>query len=502
MYLKSITLKGFKSFPDRTRLEFGPGVSVIVGPNGSGKSNVTDAVLWALGEQSPLAVRGQSMQDVIFGGAPGRQAGKGAEVELVLDDSAGLLGLGAPEISIVRRLDRSGEGEYRLAGARCRLVDVIELLSDTGLGKEMHSVISQGRVESIVTSKPRERTAADRGGGRPGQAPQAPAPRAAEARAHPGEPRPRARRRARGALAAAAAQAPGGGGRAPRAARAPGDARRGGSWSRDDVRSRELELESAQRGRGRGAGRTRADRAPARGRGQAARGGRGGAGPRAAPSARSSRGGASSRSRRASGSATEPTPCGLRRPVSRSDWPAPAKMLESLAARRPRPTRRPRGRSPGSRRSRPALAALDRDREAELARQLADLNGQLDAAESRDRDPRRRVEGHARSPCSRPSRRSSRPAGSSARPSAASSGPGARRPASAVSSPPSTSFCAARRAVPGGVTTLSDQLEVDPGFELALAAALDGRLRAAVVPDRAAAASAARPRSAPTAAAR
>jgi chromosome segregation protein len=157
MYLKSIILKGFKSFPDRTRLEFGPGVSVIVGPNGSGKSNVTDAVLWALGEQSPLAVRGQSMQDVIFGGAPGRQGAKAAEVELVLDDSEGALGLGAPEVSIVRRLDRSGEGEYRLAGARCRLVDVIELLSDTGLGKEMHSVISQGRVESIVTSKPRDR---------------------------------------------------------------------------------------------------------------------------------------------------------------------------------------------------------------------------------------------------------------------------------------------------------------------------------------------------------
>src|SRR5437764_1161488 len=159
MHLKSITLKGFKSFPDRTVLEFRPGVSVIVGPNGSGKSNITDAVLWALGEQSPGAVRGQSMQDVIFGGAPGRQQAKAAEVELVLDDSEGVLGLGAPEVSIVRKLDRAGEGEYRLAGARCRLVDVIELLSDTGLGKEMHSVISQGRVESIVTSKPRDRRA-------------------------------------------------------------------------------------------------------------------------------------------------------------------------------------------------------------------------------------------------------------------------------------------------------------------------------------------------------
>src|SRR6201989_1705712 len=157
MHLSSLTPKGFKSFPDRTRLEFGPGVAVIAGPNGSGKSNVTDAVLWALGEQSPLAVRGQSMQDVIFGGAPGRQGARSAEGELVLDDSEGTLGLGAPEVSIVRRLDRNGEGEYRLAGARCRLVDVIEVLSDTGLGKEMHSVISQGRVEAIVTSKPRDR---------------------------------------------------------------------------------------------------------------------------------------------------------------------------------------------------------------------------------------------------------------------------------------------------------------------------------------------------------
>src|SRR5207248_5072977 len=97
------------------------------------------------------------MQDVIFAGAPGRKASTVAEIELVLDDSDGTLALGTPEVSIVRRLDRNGEGEYRLAGARCRLVDVIEVLSDTGLGKEMHSVISQGRVESIVTSKPRDR---------------------------------------------------------------------------------------------------------------------------------------------------------------------------------------------------------------------------------------------------------------------------------------------------------------------------------------------------------
>src|SRR6185312_2508278 len=126
MHLKSLTLKGFKSFPDRTKLDFASGVSVVVGPNGSGKSNVTDAVLWAMGEQSPLAVRGQSMQDVIFGGGRGVQARSSAEVELVLDNSD-------------------------------RTVDVLEVLSDTGLGKESHSVVSQGRVEAIVTSKPKDR---------------------------------------------------------------------------------------------------------------------------------------------------------------------------------------------------------------------------------------------------------------------------------------------------------------------------------------------------------
>ena len=157
MHLRSITLKGFKSFPDRTRLDFSPGVSVVVGPNGSGKSNITDAVLWAMGEQSPIAVRGQSMQDVIFAGAHGVQARSEAEVEVVLDNATGAVDLPAGEISIVRRLNRAGEGEYRVNGARCRLTDVLELLSDTGLGKEMHSVVSQGRVEAIVTSKPRDR---------------------------------------------------------------------------------------------------------------------------------------------------------------------------------------------------------------------------------------------------------------------------------------------------------------------------------------------------------
>ena len=156
MHLSSITIKGFKSFPERTTLVFSPGVSVIVGPNGCGKSNVTDAVLWALGEQSPLSVRGQSMQDMIYAGGDGVGPSRYAEVEVVLD-ADGAESAEFSEIAITRRLERGGEGSYRLNGARARLADVIEVLSDANLGREMHSVISQGRVEEIVLSAPRER---------------------------------------------------------------------------------------------------------------------------------------------------------------------------------------------------------------------------------------------------------------------------------------------------------------------------------------------------------
>ncbi len=157
MHLRSITLKGFKSFPNRTRLEFAPGIAVIIGPNGSGKSNITDAVLWALGEQSPLAIRGQTMQDVIFAGGHGVPSRNEAEVEVVIDNSDGGLNSTFSEIAITRFLSKDGESGYRLNGARCRLIDVTEVLSDTGLGKEMHSVVSQGRVEAIIHSKPRDR---------------------------------------------------------------------------------------------------------------------------------------------------------------------------------------------------------------------------------------------------------------------------------------------------------------------------------------------------------
>ncbi len=150
-------MKGFKSFPERVSLEFSPGVSVIVGPNGSGKSNITDAVLWALGEQSPGAIRGASMQDVISAGGKNTGARREAQVEVVIDNSDGRAATEFSEIAVERRLDRGGDGGYRLNGARARLADVIEVLSDTNLGREMHSVISQGRVETIIHSKPRER---------------------------------------------------------------------------------------------------------------------------------------------------------------------------------------------------------------------------------------------------------------------------------------------------------------------------------------------------------
>ena len=157
MYLRSISMKGFKSFPERVSLEFSPGVSVIVGPNGSGKSNITDAVLWALGEQSPGAIRGASMQDVISAGGKNTSARREAQVEVVIDNSDGRAATEFSEIAVERRLDRSGDGGYRLNGARARLADISDVLSDTNLGREMHSVISQGRVETIIHSKPRDR---------------------------------------------------------------------------------------------------------------------------------------------------------------------------------------------------------------------------------------------------------------------------------------------------------------------------------------------------------
>jgi chromosome segregation protein len=157
VFLRSLSARGFKSFADRTTLEFTPGVSVIVGPNGSGKSNIVDAIAWVLGEQGPRALRGAAMADVIFAGSPARPALGMAEVKLVIDNSAGLIPVPASEIEISRSLYRSGESEYRIGGRPCRLLDIHELLSDTGMGRALHTIIGQGQLDAVLSSRPDER---------------------------------------------------------------------------------------------------------------------------------------------------------------------------------------------------------------------------------------------------------------------------------------------------------------------------------------------------------
>jgi len=483
MFLRSIILKGFKSFPERTRLEFGPGVSVIVGPNGSGKSNVTDAVLWALGEQSPVAVRGQSMQDVIFGGAPGRQASRSAEVELVLDDSEGLLGLGSSEVSIVRRLDRAGEGEYRLGGARCRLIDVIEVLSDTGLGKEMHSVISQGRVESIVTSKPRDRRllieeAAGLGKHRKRRR------RAQLKLARTQDNLDRAldvEREARTRLRPLKRQAEAAELHA-RLERQMLEAR----WelSRDELRTHLQALEHA---------RARAAEARAR-RGQLERELE------------------SLAARREAAEEALASRSAQREELSRRCFVAQsaadrlsyrAEAVRAAAATIDGRVRRGRelldalhkevageAVDPGVDRRIAALEAsladLDRDRQAQLALEVAELQGQLESASVAVSERTSLVE-RARGECEQAEQRAEQ-ARLELR-QAERDVEQARREAARVGGElaGANQFLRSQAHGPRGATVLADQLEVESGYELALAAALDGRLRAAVVPDHSAA---------------
>ena len=157
MFLRQIQMRGFKSFADKTVLEFVPGVSVIVGPNGSGKSNLVDAISWALGEQGPRALRGGQMADVIFAGSPGRPGLGMAEVKLVIDNAAGLIPVPMSEIEVSRTIFRSGESEYRIGGQLVRLLDVQELLSETGIGRALHTVVGQGQLEEVLMSRPEER---------------------------------------------------------------------------------------------------------------------------------------------------------------------------------------------------------------------------------------------------------------------------------------------------------------------------------------------------------
>ena len=157
MFLRQIQIRGFKSFADKTALEFVPGVSVIVGPNGSGKSNLVDAISWALGEQGPRALRGGQMADVIFAGTPSRPALGMAEVKLVIDNTAGKIPVPMSEIEIARTIFRSGDSEYRIGGQVVRLMDVQELLSESGIGRALHTVVGQGQLEDVLLSRPEDR---------------------------------------------------------------------------------------------------------------------------------------------------------------------------------------------------------------------------------------------------------------------------------------------------------------------------------------------------------
>jgi chromosome segregation protein len=156
VHLKSLTLKGFKSFASATTLRFEPGITCVVGPNGSGKSNVLDALTWVMGEQGAKALRGGKMEDVIFAGTSGRAPLGRAEVTLTIDNADGQLPIDYTEVSITRRMFRDGASEYEINGDTCRLRDVQELLSDSGIGREMHVIVGQGQLSTILQAKPEE----------------------------------------------------------------------------------------------------------------------------------------------------------------------------------------------------------------------------------------------------------------------------------------------------------------------------------------------------------
>ena len=157
MYLKNIEVQGFKSFAQKINFEFHNGITGIVGPNGSGKSNVGDAVRWVLGEQSAKQLRGGNMQDVIFSGTELRKPLSFASVAITLDNSDHKLPVDFEEVTVTRRLYRSGESEYRINGSSCRLKDINEMFYDTGIGKEGYSIIGQGQIDKILSGKPEER---------------------------------------------------------------------------------------------------------------------------------------------------------------------------------------------------------------------------------------------------------------------------------------------------------------------------------------------------------
>ncbi|OPC80947.1 chromosome segregation protein SMC [Embleya scabrispora] len=159
MHLKSLTLRGFKSFASATTLRFEPGITCVVGPNGSGKSNVVDALSWVMGEQGAKTLRGGKMEDVIFAGTAGRPPLGRAEVSLTIDNTDGALPIDYAEVTITRRMFRNGGSEYEINGSTCRLLDIQELLSDSGIGREMHVIVGQGRLDSVLQADPTGRRA-------------------------------------------------------------------------------------------------------------------------------------------------------------------------------------------------------------------------------------------------------------------------------------------------------------------------------------------------------
>src|ERR1700683_4019992 len=159
MFLKSLSMKGFKSFADPTVLEFEPGITVVVGPNGSGKSNVVDAVTWVLGAQGPRSLRSAKMEDVLFAGTSSRPQLGRAEVSLTIDNASGKLSVDLSEVTITRTLFRSGDSEYAINGAPCRLLDIQELLSDSGVGRQQHMIIGQGQLDTVLNARPEDRRA-------------------------------------------------------------------------------------------------------------------------------------------------------------------------------------------------------------------------------------------------------------------------------------------------------------------------------------------------------
>ena len=345
MHLRAVKLRGFKSFPDPVEIRLEPGVGVIVGPNGSGKSNVSDAIRWAAGSLSPTELRAEKPDDVLFAGGGARGPADFCEVELLFDNADGALPVDYAELSVARRLHRGGEGQYLVNRAAVRRLDLVELLADLGLGQGMHSIISQGKVEAILASKPAERQGPDRGGGgaRPLQG--APPSRRAEARARRARGRARPRRRGGGSEAASSARAAGDGGRAraeARESRSRACARASRSSTSTGSSERLAELETR-----RSAAATRAARRRGEARGAARR-------------ARPSRGGARRRRRRARAGAAGALPAPQRGASVSSCGASPprracfgsatsSRVRAACSTSRCAPSGRPRGRDPPAR---------------------------------------------------------------------------------------------------------------------------------------------------------